>query len=424
MTATLIPLALLFLLLAFPVFLSILIPSFIALDIHFPMQNIDVLIQQMFGGVNTYSLLAIPFFMFAADVISRGQIGKRLIEVANTLVGFLPGGLAMATVVTCIFFGAISGAGSAAVVAIGGIVYPIMIEKGYGSKFTVGLILASSSLAMLIPPGIGMILYSTIYPASSIKDMFAAGILLGLITGGVFMTYSCYYAIKNNIPRDKFVGFGNLFKALLQAGWALGLPVIILLGIYLGITTVTEAAAIAVIYALFVEMVVYRELSIRDLYKTTIRSGTLIAMLLVLISAGKAISYLMTMGGLPQLISQLLGDYSTLVILLLINFVFLIVGMFIDPNSAIIIMTPLVAPIATTMGIDPVHLGMIIVFNLSIGMITPPFGLNLFIAQGAFKIPYAKIIPGTIPFILCTIGVLIVINLAPGVIMWLPNLLN
>src|SRR5690625_682735 len=368
-----------------PVFMGLLIPSFISLNQFYPDQPLNILIQQMLGGVNTYSLLAIPFFVFAADIISQGEIGKRLVDFANKLVGHFHGGLAMTTVVTCMFFGAISGAGTAAVVAIGGIVYPMMVEKGYSRKFTIGLILASSSLAMLIPPGIGMILYSTINPASSIREIFAGGMVAGILTGIAFMVYSYFYAVKNNIPREEFQGFKAMVGSFKSAIWSLGLPIIVLGGIYLGITTITEAAALAVAYAIVVETAVYRTLKISQLYKVALKSGSLTAMLLVLIAAGSAMSYIMTIAGLPQLIGQLFGDYSYVVVLLLINIIFLVLGMFIDPNSAIIIMTPLLIPIATTLGIDPVHLGIIIIFNLSIGMITPPFGLNIFIAQGAFK---------------------------------------
>lgn len=424
MTATLIPISILLLVIGVPVFMALLIPSFIAMNQFFPNQSLDILIQQMIGGVNTYSLLAIPFFMFAADVISQGQIGQRLINLANKLVGHFRGGLAMATVVTCMFFGAISGAGSAAVVAIGGIVYPLMVEKGYSKTFTIGLILASSSLAMLIPPGIGMILYSTINPSSSIRQMFAGGMVIGLMTGVAFMIYSFYYAMKHDIPREKYAGLKEILKALKSAIWSLGLPVIVLSGIYLGVTTITEAAAIAVAYAVFIETAIYRSLKVRDLYKIALKSGAIIAMLLILIAAGKAMSYLMTIAGLPHVISQLFGDYSMLVVLLIVNLVFLIVGMFIDPNSAIIIITPLILPIAAVFGVDPVHLGLIIVFNLSIGMITPPFGLNIFIAQGTFKYPYLKILPGLFPFIAIVLVILLVITYIPSSVMWFPSLLR
>jgi C4-dicarboxylate transporter DctM subunit len=424
MAITLIPVIFILLMIGFPIFLTMIIPAFLAMHQYFPERNTEILVQQMFGGVDTFSLLAIPFFMFAADIISTGQMGRRLVNFTNTMVGHLPGGLAMATVVACLFFGAISGAGSAAVVAIGGLVYTTMLNKGYKSSFTTGLVLSSSTLAMLIPPGIAMILYSTVNPAASVAQMFAGGLAAGLVAAVAFMLYSIIYALKNKIPRDDFIGFRALIKSLYEARWALGLPILILVGIYSGITTATEAAAVAVAYALFVEMVVYKEIGFKSLYRISVRSGLTIAMLLVLIAVGKSFSYLLTMAGIPQMLTQMMGDFSPFMVLLLINVVFLIAGMFIDPNSAVIILTPLVVPIANVLGLDPVHLGIVIIFNLSIGMITPPFGLNIFVAQGAFKTSYGKILPGLFPFIILSIVVLLLITYIPELIMWLPHLLR
>lgn len=421
MVASLFPLAIFFLLLGFPVFMAILIPSFVVLIQNFPNISPDILLQQMVGGVNNFSILAIPFFIFAADVISQGQIGKRLVNLANNMVGHITGGLAIATIITCLFFGAISGAGSAAVVAVGGIVYPILVEKGYKPNFVIGLVLASSSLAMLIPPSIAMILYSTVAPAASVRDLFSGGLILGIIVGLAFMVYSYFYAKKNKIQKEEFIGFKNLGKAFVEAGWALGFPIVILSGIYLGITTITEAAAVAVAYAIFVEVVIYKDLKLKELGSVATKSGLIIAMLLVLIAAGKAISYVMTIGGLPQMINSLLGDYSVVAVLLLLTLIFLVAGMFIDPNSAVIILVPLVAPVAFGLGVDPVHLGLIIVFNLTIGMITPPFGLNIFIAQSTFKLPYEKILPGLVPFLAISIGLLLVVTFVPDLIMWFKN---
>lgn len=386
--------------------------------------NTDILVQQMVGGVNSFSILAIPFFIFAADIISKGQIGKRLVNLANILVGHFRGGLAIATVITCFFFGAISGAGSAAIVAIGGIVYPILVEKGYKPSFVLGLILTSSSLSMLVPPSIAMILYSTVAPEASVRDLFAGGLILGIIASLAFIIYSYYYAVKNKIPKEKFVGFKNIGSVLFEAGWPLGLPVIILTGIYMGLTTVTEAAAVAVAYAVFVEVIIYKGLKLRELWHVAIKSGMVTTMLLVLIAAGKAISYVMTIGGLPQIITGLFGDFSAPIVLMIITVLFLIVGMFIDPNSAIIIMVPLITPMAFALGIDPVHLGLVVTLNLMIGMLTPPFGLNIFIAQGVFKVPYTKIVFGLIPFILISIIVVLLVTYVPQLIMWFPEMLR
>lgn len=418
MVATLIPITILFLFIGVPVFLALVIPSFIVLNIYLPHMEPEVLIQQMVGGVNSFSILAIPFFILAADIISNGQIGKRLMNLANALVGYFPGGLALATIVTCLFFGAISGAGSAAVVAIGGLVYPILVEKGYKPTFAIGLILSSSSLAMLIPPSIAMILFSTMAPAASVKDLFSGGMIVGFLIALAFMIYSITYAVRHKIEREKFVGFKEMGRILLKAGWALGLPAIILLGIYMGLTTVTEAAAIAVAYALFVEAIIYKGMNIKGFFDIAAKSGLVIGMLLVLIAAGNTISYVMTVAGLPQYINSLFGDYSVGIVLIILTVIFLIAGMFIDPNSAVVILVPLVTPIAFALGIDPIHLGIIVVLNLTIGMTTPPFGLNIFIAQGVFKLPYEKIIPGLLPFIVISIVMLLLITYVPELYMW------
>ncbi|MBT2686023.1 TRAP transporter large permease [Bacillus sp. ISL-37] len=424
MVAALFPLAVVFLLIGVPVFMAMIIPSLIVLSHSFPNMDVDIILQQMVGGVNSSSILAIPFFIFAADIISNGQIGKRLVNLGNTMVGFLPGGLAMGTVITCLFFGAISGTGSAAIVAIGGIVYPVLIEKGYKPQFVIGLILASSSLAMLIPPSIALILYSTVAPQASVGNLFSGGLLIGALVGAAFMIYCLIYAIKNKIPREPFVGFKKIGQSILEAGWSLGLPIVILAGIYMGFTTITEAAALAVAYAVVVEVFVYKGLKLSQLWDVALKSGVVIGMLLVLIAAGKAVSYVMTIGGLPQMITELFGDYSLIIVMLIITLIFLITGMFLDPNSAIIILVPLITPVAFALGVDPVHLGLIIVLNLTIGMITPPFGLNIFIAQGTFKIPYAQILPGLVPFIAIAILLLLFVTYLPDLVMWFPEIMN
>lgn len=424
MVGTLIPLLLAMMILGFPIFIAMLIPSFISLNNFFPHINTEILVQQMFGGVDVFTLLAIPFFMFAADIISKGQIGKRLIDFANSIVGYFPGGLAIVTVATCMFFGAISGAGAAAVVSIGTLVYPELVRKGYSRAFSMGLILSSSTLAMLIPPGIAMILYCMLNPVVSVAKMFAGGMAAGLIMGLAYMLFSVGYALYRGIPREKFKGFKYLANSLYRAIWALGLPVIILLGVYSGIATVTEAAAVAVIYAIIVEMFIYKDLNLKGLYGIAVKSGKTIAMILVLISAGKVLSYLMTVANVPQMLTSTLGSYSPVILLLLINVIFLIAGMFVDPNSAIIVLTPLVVPITAAIGVDPIHLGVIIVVNLAIGMISPPFAMNIFVAQGVFKIPYGEIVRGVIPFIVISVIVLMLVSYLPEIVMWLPKLLS
>ncbi len=410
-----------FLIMGLPIFLNLMATGLITLVSFFPMDPL-ILIQRGIGGVNKFSLLAIPFFLLAAQIVSEGEIGERLIKLAKTLVGHLPGGLALTTVVTCMIFGAISGAGAAAVVAIGSIVYPALTKSDYGEKFSMGLILSSSSIAMLVPPGIAMVLYA-ILTGNSIADLFIAGLGVGVLLGLAFMIYSYIYAKKNDIVLEEKATSKELWSALKEGIWALGLPVIIIGGIYSGVFTPTEAAGVSVAYAAFVEMVIYKDISVKELFEISCNAGNTIAMIMILIAAGSIISWVMTIGQLPQMVVGLLSGANNIVILLLLNVVFLIAGMFIDPNSAIIVLTPLVYPLTRVLGIDPIHFGMIIVLNLSIGMITPPFGLNIFVATGAFDIGYERIVSGILPFIIINIAILMLITFVPQISLFLPRLL-
>ena len=410
-----------FLIMGLPIFLNLMATGLITLVSFFPMDPL-ILIQRGIGGVNKFSLLAIPFFLLAAQIVSEGEIGERLIKLAKTLVGHLPGGLALTTVVTCMIFGAISGAGAAAVVAIGSIVYPALTKSDYGEKFSMGLILSSSSIAMLVPPGIAMVLYA-ILTGNSIANLFIAGLGVGILLGLGFMIYSYIYAKKHDIVLEERATLKEVWDALKEGVWALGLPVIIIGGIYSGVFTPTEAAGVSVAYAAFVEMVIYKDISVKELFEISCKAGNTIAMIMILIAAVSIISWVMTIGQLPQMVVSLLSGANNIVILLLLNVVFLIAGMFIDPNSAIIVLTPLVYPLTRVLGIDPIHFGMIIVLNLSIGMITPPFGLNIFVATGAFDIGYERIVSGILPFIIINLIILMLITFVPQISLFLPRLL-
>jgi C4-dicarboxylate transporter DctM subunit len=381
------------------------------------------LTQQMMQGINKFSLLAIPLFMFSADIISRGEIGARLLRLVETTVGHLHGGVAITTAVTCAVFGAISGIGQAAIVSIGPIVYPALIKQGYSRGFAVGLILSASTLAMLIPPGVAMILYS-LATTSSVGGVFLAGLSAGVVFMLLLTLYCYIYARMQRVGRQARASWRERFECLKSAGWSLGLPVIIFGGIYAGTFTPTEAASGACVYALFVEMVVYRKLGFRDLIDVTARSSMVIASLLILLSAGSAMAYFLTLQDVPQAVAGMMGETSGNGLLLSINFVFLIAGMFIDPNSAIIVLTPLFYPIATALSIDPLHLGAVIVLNVAIGMITPPFGINIFVGVATFKVPYLEISRSLLPFIGIALVALALISYLPGLVTWLPRLVG
>lgn len=404
----------LLLLLSGPIFLAILAATFLSFELFAPPIPSMVLPQRMVDGINQFSLIAIPLFIFAADVISRGQIGRRLVEMAEAFVGHVTGGVAIATAFACALFGAMSGIGPAAVVSIGPIVYPSLIRQGYSRGFAVGLILSASTLAMLIPPGVAMILYS-IGTNNSVGDMFLAGLSVGLVFTVVLAIYSYVYAKVKNIGRQPKRPFSARMTALRRAAWALGLPVLVLGGIYGGAFTPTEAAAFACVYAIVVETLIYRQLKVREILAVSSTSAATIAVLLILISAGTVMSYYMTLMQVPQAMGRLVGGQPPETILFLINIFFLLAGMVVDPNSAIIVLTPLIYQAAIASGIDPIHLGAVVVVNVAIGMITPPFGINLFIGMTTFRIGYAEIVRSILPFLAIMIALLLLATYVPAI---------
>ena len=415
--------ALFLLLISAPVFVAILAPTLLTFELFGPPLPAMALTQQMMQGINKFSLLAIPLFMFAADIISRGEIGERLLRLVQTTVGHLHGGIAITTAVTCALFGAVSGIGQAAIVSIGPIVYPALVSQGYSRGFAAGLILCASTLAMLIPPSVAMILYS-LATTSSVGGVFLAGLGTGLVFMLLLAVYCYAYARTRRVERQARASWQQRYAALRNAGWSLGLPAIIFGGIYAGTFTPTEAASGACVYALFVEMVVYRKLNLAGVYEATARSSVVIASLLVLLTAGSAMAYFLTLQDVPQTLAGLMGETGTTGFLLSVNLVFLITGMFIDPNSAIIVLTPLFHPIALALAIDPLHLGAVIVFNVAIGMITPPFGLNLFVGVATFKLPYHEIARSVLPFIGIALLTLLLISYIPAIATWLPRLVG
>ncbi len=404
-----------------PIFIVILVPTIVSFEVFGPGIPSTVLVQKMMQGINKFSLLAIPLFIFAADIIARGEIGERLLKLVESMIGHVTGGVAITTAVACALFGAMSGIGAAAVVSIGPIVYPALIRQGYSRGFTVGLILSSSTLAMLIPPGVAMILYS-LQTMSSVSSVFLAGLGAGLIFTALLAAYSYVYAKILRIGRQEKASWSERMNSLKRSGWALGLPAIIFGGIYSGTFTPTEAAAGACVYAMFVETLIYRRLRFRELFDISSESAMVIAMLLILITAGSAMTYFLTIENVPQAISGMMEGSTVFTVLLFINLLFLLAGMVVDPNSAIIVLTPLVFPVAEALDVDPVHLGAVIVLNVAVGMISPPFGLNLFIGITTFKVPYWEVVKSVWPFIIVALVALAIVTYVPDLVLWLPRL--
>ncbi|MEM8853508.1 MAG: TRAP transporter large permease [Pseudomonadota bacterium] len=411
------------LLIGAPIFLSIMVPTFITFEAFAPPIPPMVLPQRMVDGVNKFSLLAIPLFIFAADIIARGQIGARLVAMVESYCGHVRGGLAIATIIACALFGAMSGIGPAAVVSIGPIVFPALIRQGYTRGFAVGLIVTSSTLAMLIPPSVAMILYA-LQTNTSIGAVFLAGIGSGAVFAAMLCLYAYVYARRHNIATDRRAPWRERLKKTKEAAFALGLPVIILGGIYGGAFTPTEAAAFACVYAMIVEVLIYRKLSVMDLFRISSTSAGTIAVLLILVAAGTALTYYLTLSQVPQQVTQSLSGASSVEILLIINLLFLIAGMFADPNSLIIVLTPLIYQAALASGIDAVHLGTVIVANVALGMVSPPFGLNIFIAITTFRVSYIEVVRAVLPFIALMLFVLVLITYIPAISLFLPRLIG
>jgi len=406
---------------AVPIYLAILAATVISFEVFGPPMPSVVLAQRLVEGVNIFSILAVPLFVYAADIVSRGEIGTRLVKLMESLVGHITGGLAVATVLTCALFGAISGIGAAAIVSIGPIVYPSLIRHGYSKGFAIGLILTASTLSMLIPPSVAMILYS-VQVSVSIAQVFLAGLAAGLVFVAALSIYCVIYAVRHGIGHNKRATRSEQFRSFRRALIPMGLPVLIFGGIYGGVFTPTEAAAAACVYAMIVETLVFRHLTLFDLLKLSRESSITIATLLILIAAGSTMTWFMTLEQVPAMLALLLGDVPGVVVLLAINVLVLIIGMFIDPNSAVIVLSPLIAPSAAAVGIDSIHLGAIMVFNLAIGMITPPFGLNIFIGMRTFRASYGEVVKNVLPFIAIALLALLLITYIPQLVMWLPGI--
>ena len=381
-------------------------------------------IQHMFDGIDKFALMAVPFFILAANVMKNGGMAKRMVKLANVLVGGFRGGLAFTAIVACMFFGALCGSSPATVVAIGGIVYQPLLDAGYGRRFSSGLITASAAVALLIPPSINMIIYGVVARVS-VGELFMAGFGAGLVYGILFIIYSAFYARRNNIPVTRRPKPKEILIAFKGAMWDLGVAAIIIGGIYGGVFTPTEAAAVSAVYAVFVCMVIHRELDFKGLYRSGLESARITAMVMIMIAAAASLSWALTVGGISQFLgAHILGlTQSPPLIMLMMIVIMLIAGMFMDGSSFTLVLIPLFLPIAQNMGIDLIHLGIITVTAASIGMYTPPFGLNLFVATGVTKCTFEELAKGVWPFILISLPIMLIIAYVPEISLWLPNFL-
>lgn len=380
--------------------------------------------MRMFSGMNNFSLMSIPFFILAAELMRIGGLSDRLIALARALIGWLPGGLAAAAVVACLMFGSISGSSPATVIAIGTIMYPAMVSAGYDRFFSIGLITTAGTLGPIVPPSIALIIYGSV-TGTSVGKLFAAGLLPALLIGGILIAYASWYSIRKGYPRDTFPTLATVFQAFNRAAWGLGLPVILLGGIYTGVFTPTESAATACLYGWFVGVVVYRSISFRETLVVLRNTGLISGPLLLITAGASAFSWLLASTGAPsQLASYILsGTENSIVVVALFNVILLIAGCFLDSASAIIILGPLMQPIAQQVGVDPIHFGIIMLVNLSVGMLTPPVGLNLFVAMGVAKMSLFQVFRAALPTIVLMVLALILLSYVPVFSMLLPDTL-
>jgi C4-dicarboxylate transporter DctM subunit len=405
-----------------PIFVAI-AGSVLIVFILFSDITLIVIIQRMFAGLNKFALMSIPFFILAANLMGEGGISKRIIKLANVMVGSFPGGLGMTAIFASMFFGAISGSSPATVVAIGALLYPALREQKYGDDYSIGVITASGSLGIIIPPSVTMIVYAAV-TGSSVGALFIAGFGAGVVYALSFAIYTFFFAKKKkDIVILEKSSMKEVLKALADSAWGIGLSVIILGGIYSGIFTPTEAAAVAVVYALFVALFIYRGLDLKGVYKVLKDSAIITAQIMILLASASVFAWILTSEGITVTIAkEIIGISSNkYVILALINIIVLIAGMFIDGASIIMILGPLFYPIAMQTSIDPIHLGIVMVVNCAIGMFTPPFGLNLFVASGVTKLSILRISRAVIPFIIMSIIALLLITYIPVVSLWLPR---
>jgi|TARA_R110002020_G_scaffold475758_1_gene712084 C4-dicarboxylate transporter, DctM subunit len=412
------------LLLGFPMMVPLLVASLMFLFLVLDMSNVGLLMGQMISGVQSWALAAVPLFIFAADLMTRGHTANRLLDLVQTFVGHLRGGLPITTAAGCTLFGAVSGSTQATVVAMGGPMRPKLLEKGYSDSFSIALIINASDIALLIPPSIGMIIYGVVSGAS-IGDLFIAGILPGLLILLMFSLYCWYASIRMVIAPEERATWIMRGRALKKAILPLGFPLVVVGGIYGGIFSPTEAAAIAVLYALILEVIILRAVKVRELWDIALSTGLITAVVFILVAAGTAFTYTISFAGIPQAllgpVIDTIGDSKTLV-LALIAVSFFIGCMFVDPIVVILILTPLFKPAVAAAGLDPVHVGVIVTLQAAIGSATPPFGCDIFTAMAVFRRPYFDVIRGTLPFILILLVATVILIMFPAVSLWLPSL--
>ena len=392
----------------------------------FTMTNVPVesVALKLFTGIEKFEIMAIPFFILAGNFLTHGGVAKRMIRFATSMIGHWHGGLGLAAVMACALFAAISGSSPATVVAIGSVILPAMVKQGFPPKFGAGIVTTSGALGILIPPSIAMVMYS-VSTGTSVGALFIAGVIPGISLAILLGITTWWIARKNNYPRLPKASWGERWAAFKASIWGLLLIVVVMGGIYSGKFTPTEAAAMAAVYAFVIAVFVYKDLPIKRVAKVLLDSASMSAMLLYIITNAMLFSFLMTSEQIPQVMADwmIMQGFGPLVFLLVVNILLLIAGNVMEPSSIILIMAPILFPVAMKLGIDPIHFGILIVVNMEIGMCHPPVGLNLYVASGITKMGITELTVAVWPWLLTMLGFLVVVTYWPPLSTWLPHVL-
>lgn len=414
-----------FLILNVPVGISIGLSSLAAVLVN-PRMTESFVVSQLIAGSDSFPLMAIPLFILAGELMAQGGVSKRILNVCNVFLGRVTGGLAIVTVVVCMFFAAVSGSGPATVAAVGSMVVPTMLEKGYSKSFTLACIACAGCIGVIIPPSIPMVIYGT-STQESVSTMFMAGFLPGILIGLVLCLLCWFYCKKQGWKGDDtHYTAREVFHIILDAIPALIDPIIILGGIYSGYFTPTEAAAVAAVYALFCGVFVYKEINLKNLFQTVAKACSTTGTTMVIIGCATAFTRILTLEQVPSAVSSFLINITDnkIIILLLINLLLLVVGCFMDTTPAMMVLAPILLPVAVRLGLTPIHFGIIMVVNLAIGFITPPLGINLFVAARVGNTSLEVVIKGIIQFILAMLVCLLLITFIPAISEFLPRMVG
>jgi C4-dicarboxylate transporter DctM subunit len=383
---------------------------------------IESIALKLFTGIEKFEIMAVPFFILAGNFLTHGGVARRMINFATSMVGHLHGGLALAGIVACAMFALVCGSSVATVVAIGSIILPEMVRNGYPMRFGAGVITVAGSLGILMLPSIPKVIYA-IATNTSIGALFVAGLLPGIMLTTMLCTVTWYIARKNNYPRLPRKSWGERWKAFRASVWGLMLVVIIIGGIYSGLFTATEAAAMAAVYSFFVSVFVYKDLKMKDVPKVLLNSANMSAMLLYIITNAVLFSFILTNENIPQALADwFIGkDMGVIGFLLVANLLLLLAGNFMEPSSCILIMAPILFPTAMTLGINPVHLGILIDVNMEVGLCHPPVGLNLYVASGISKLGITELTKAVLPWLFTMLVFLVIVTYWPELTLWLPR---